>query len=107
MDAHKVIEAIAAEKDVTVWPATATPACCMTGQPAVPPLDGVMKIWNPKAWLRGAEAVIVGASIVGKPMAMLLLQAGATITICNSKTRDLAAQTPAPTCWSWRPASRA
>ena len=44
--------------------------------------------------LRGAEAVIVGASnIVGKPMAMLLLQAGATITICNSKTRDLAAQT--------------
>ena len=45
--------------------------------------------------LRGAEAVIVGASnIVGKPMAMLLLQAGATITICNSKTRDLAAQTP-------------
>jgi methylenetetrahydrofolate dehydrogenase (NADP+)/methenyltetrahydrofolate cyclohydrolase len=44
--------------------------------------------------LRGAEAVIVGASnIVGKPMAMLLLAAGATITICNSKTRDLAAQT--------------
>ena len=36
----------------------------------------------------------MGASnIVGKPMAMLLLQAGATITICNSKTRDLAAQT--------------
>ncbi|MBN4678483.1 bifunctional methylenetetrahydrofolate dehydrogenase/methenyltetrahydrofolate cyclohydrolase, partial [Pandoraea nosoerga] len=35
-----------------------------------------------------------GASnIVGKPMAMLLLQAGATIAICNSKTRDLAAHT--------------
>ena len=44
--------------------------------------------------LRGAEAVIIGASnIVGKPMAMLLLAAGATITICNSKTRELAAQT--------------
>ncbi|SUV87594.1 bifunctional methylenetetrahydrofolate dehydrogenase/methylenetetrahydrofolate cyclohydrolase [Bordetella pertussis] len=43
--------------------------------------------------LRGAEAVIVGASnIVGKPMAMLLLAAGATVTICNSKTRDLAGQ---------------
>ena len=41
--------------------------------------------------IRGARAVIVGASnIVGKPMAMLLLQAGATVTICNSKTRDLA-----------------
>lgn len=40
--------------------------------------------------IRGAHAVIVGASnIVGKPMSMLLLQAGATITICNSKTRDL------------------
>ena len=40
--------------------------------------------------IRGAHAVIVGVSnIVGKPMSMLLLQAGATITICNSKTRDL------------------
>ena len=56
--------------------------------------------------LRGAEAVIVGASnIVGKPMAMLLLQAGATITICNSKTRDLAAQTRRADVLSWRPAS--
>src|SRR5690606_1013010 len=44
--------------------------------------------------LRGAEAVVVGASnIVGKPMAMLLLAAGATVTLCNSKTRDLGAQT--------------
>jgi methylenetetrahydrofolate dehydrogenase (NADP+)/methenyltetrahydrofolate cyclohydrolase len=44
--------------------------------------------------IRGARAVIVGASnIVGKPMAMLLLQAGATVTICNSKTRDLAHHT--------------
>jgi methylenetetrahydrofolate dehydrogenase (NADP+)/methenyltetrahydrofolate cyclohydrolase len=44
--------------------------------------------------LRGAEAVIVGASnIVGKPMAMMLLAAGATVTLCNSKTRDLAAHT--------------
>ena len=44
--------------------------------------------------LRGAEAVIVGASnLVGKPQLHLLLQAGATVTLCNSKTRDLAAQT--------------
>ena len=51
-----------------------------------------MKMLESRMALRG-EAVIVGASnIVGKPMAMLL-QAGATITICNSKTRDLAAQT--------------
>jgi methylenetetrahydrofolate dehydrogenase (NADP+)/methenyltetrahydrofolate cyclohydrolase len=40
------------------------------------------------------HAVIVGASnIVGKPAALLLLQKGATITICNSKTRDLAGHT--------------
>jgi methylenetetrahydrofolate dehydrogenase (NADP+)/methenyltetrahydrofolate cyclohydrolase len=44
--------------------------------------------------VRGANAVVVGASnIVGKPQAMLLLQAGATVTICNSKTRDLASHT--------------
>jgi methylenetetrahydrofolate dehydrogenase (NADP+)/methenyltetrahydrofolate cyclohydrolase len=42
--------------------------------------------------LRGAEAVVIGASnIVGKPQAMLLLQAGATVTLCNSKTKDLKA----------------
>src|SRR3546814_14731633 len=69
----------------------------MTGQPLVRPCTpyGVMKMLEAEGVaLRGAEAVIVGASnIVGKPMAMLLLQAGATITICNSKTRALAAQT--------------
>jgi methylenetetrahydrofolate dehydrogenase (NADP+)/methenyltetrahydrofolate cyclohydrolase len=44
--------------------------------------------------IKGARAVVVGASnIVGKPMAMLLLQAGATVTICNSKTKDLSAHT--------------
>ncbi len=43
---------------------------------------------------RGAHAVIIGRSnIVGKPMAMLLLHAGATVTICHSQTRDLAAMT--------------
>jgi len=44
--------------------------------------------------LKGAEAVIVGRSnIVGKPMAMLLLQAGCTVTVCHSQTRDLAFHT--------------
>jgi methylenetetrahydrofolate dehydrogenase (NADP+)/methenyltetrahydrofolate cyclohydrolase len=44
------------------------------------------------AHLAGAEAVVVGRSnIVGKPQALLLLQAGATVTICHSQTRDLAA----------------
>jgi methylenetetrahydrofolate dehydrogenase (NADP+)/methenyltetrahydrofolate cyclohydrolase len=44
--------------------------------------------------LRGAEAVVVGASnIVGKPLAMMLLQAGATVTLCNSKTQNLEEKT--------------
>jgi methylenetetrahydrofolate dehydrogenase (NADP+)/methenyltetrahydrofolate cyclohydrolase len=44
--------------------------------------------------LEGAEAVVVGRSnIVGKPMALMLLNAGATVTVCHSKTRDLAAAT--------------
>jgi methylenetetrahydrofolate dehydrogenase (NADP+)/methenyltetrahydrofolate cyclohydrolase len=44
--------------------------------------------------LRGKEAVVVGRSnIVGKPVALLLLQAGATVTLCHSQTQDLAAHT--------------
>ena len=44
--------------------------------------------------VQGAEAVIIGRSnIVGKPMAMLLTNAGATVTVCHSKTRDLASHT--------------
>jgi methylenetetrahydrofolate dehydrogenase (NADP+)/methenyltetrahydrofolate cyclohydrolase len=44
--------------------------------------------------LEGAEAVVVGRSqIVGKPMALLLLAANATVTICHSRTADLAAHT--------------
>jgi methylenetetrahydrofolate dehydrogenase (NADP+)/methenyltetrahydrofolate cyclohydrolase len=42
----------------------------------------------------GQHAVVVGRSnIVGKPMALLLVQKSATVTICNSRTRDLAAMT--------------
>jgi methylenetetrahydrofolate dehydrogenase (NADP+)/methenyltetrahydrofolate cyclohydrolase len=69
----------------------------MVGQPSFKPCTpyGCMKILESIDYpVRRARAVIVGASnIVGKPMAMLLLQAGATVTICNSKTRDLAHHT--------------
>ena len=96
MDAHKVIEAISAEKDVDGFHVS-NAGLLMTGQPLFRPCTpyGVMKMLESEnVSLRGAEAVIVGASnIVGKPMAMLLLAAGATVTLCNSKTRDLGAQT--------------
>jgi len=45
-----------------------------------------------KVGLRGAEAVVVGRSeLVGRPMAQLLVQRDATVTVCHSRTRDLAA----------------
>lgn len=96
LNSARVIETIAAEKDVDGFHIS-NAGLLMTGQPLFRPCTpyGVMKMLESENIpLRGAEAVIVGASnIVGKPMAMLLLAAGATVTICNSKTRDLAAQT--------------
>ncbi len=54
---------------------------------------GVMKMLEVEGvQVAGADAVVVGRSnIVGKPMAMLLTNAGATVTVCHSRTRDLAA----------------
>ncbi len=96
INAHKVLEAIALEKDVDGFHIN-NAGLLMTGQPLFRPCTpyGVMKMLEAIAYpVRGANAVIVGASnIVGKPQAMLLLQAGATVTICNSKTRDLASHT--------------
>ena len=69
----------------------------MQGQPRFIPCTpyGVMKMLeSANVPLKGAEAVIVGRSnIVGKPMAMLLMSAGCTVTVCHSQTRDLAFHT--------------
>lgn len=96
IDSHKVIEAIAPEKDVDGFH-VANAGALMTGQPLFRPCTpyGVMKMFEAyKIPLAGANAVVIGRSnIVGKPMAMLLLEQGATVTICHSKTRDLAAHT--------------
>lgn len=96
IDSHKVLEAIAPEKDVDGFH-VANAGALMTGAPLFRPCTpyGCMKMLESIQFpLRGARAVVVGASnIVGKPMAMLLLQAGATVTICNSKTRDIGAHT--------------
>jgi methylenetetrahydrofolate dehydrogenase (NADP+)/methenyltetrahydrofolate cyclohydrolase len=96
IDAHRVIEAIAPEKDVDGFH-VANAGALMTGKPLFRPCTpyGVMKMFeSERIALSGANAVVIGRSnIVGKPMAMLLLEAGATVTICHSKTRDLAAYT--------------
>lgn len=96
LDEHAVIEAISAAKDVDGFHIS-NAGLLLTGQPLFRPCTpyGVMKMLEDEGVnLRGAEAVIIGASnIVGKPMALMLQAAGATITICNSKTKDLAAHT--------------
>jgi len=96
IDAQAIIGAIAAAKDVDGFHIS-NAGGLMTGNPLFRPCTpyGVMKMLESINYpVRGANAVIVGASnIVGKPQAMLLLQAGATVTICNSKTRDLGAHT--------------
>ncbi len=96
ISAERVLESIASDKDVDGFH-IANAGALMVGAPLFKPCTpyGCMKMLESIEYpLRGARAVVIGASnIVGKPMAMLLLQAGATVTICNSKTKDLAAHT--------------
>jgi methylenetetrahydrofolate dehydrogenase (NADP+) / methenyltetrahydrofolate cyclohydrolase len=96
INSHKVIETISAAKDVDGFH-VANAGSLMTGMPQFRPCTpyGVMKMLEayqiPTA---GKNAVVIGRSnIVGKPMALLLLEAGATVTICHSKTADLAYHT--------------
>lgn len=91
-DADSVLEAIAPEKDVDGFRAENVGAL-VQGQACFIPCTpyGVMKFFEEAGVnLKGKEAVVVGRSnIVGKPMAMLLMHAGATVTVCHSQTRDL------------------
>ena len=93
-DSEAVLDAIAAEKDVDGFRAENVGAL-MQGQPCFIPCTpyGAMKFFEDAGIsLKGKEAVVVGRSnIVGKPMAMLLMHAGATVTVCHSQTRDLTA----------------
>jgi len=92
LDEAKVIEAIDPAKDVDgIHPVNA--GLLYLGRPALVPATplGVMRMLEEYGIeLTGAHAVVVGRSaIVGKPVAHLLLQANATVTICHSRTRDL------------------
>jgi methylenetetrahydrofolate dehydrogenase (NADP+) / methenyltetrahydrofolate cyclohydrolase len=96
LDAHRVIEAIAPAKDVDGF-CVASAGELMTGLPGLRPATpaGCMKmIESTGIALRGKHAVVIGRSnTVGKPMALLLLQANATVTVCHSATPDLAVHT--------------
>jgi methylenetetrahydrofolate dehydrogenase (NADP+) / methenyltetrahydrofolate cyclohydrolase len=96
LDPHAVIEAIAPAKDVDGF-STTSAGQLMTGLPGLRPATplGCMKlIESTGVPIKGKHAVVIGRSnTVGKPMALLLLQAHATVTVCHSATPDLAAHT--------------
>ncbi len=96
LNARGVIEAIAPEKDVDGF-SYQNVGALVVSEPAFYPCTpvGVMKLLEHEGIApEGKHAVVVGRSnIVGKPMALLLLHAGATVTVCHSKTADLAAMT--------------
>ena len=96
IDEHRVIEAIAQDKDADGFHVRNV-GLLVTGRPLFRPCTpyGVMKMLeHAGAALDGAEAVVIGRSnIVGKPQALMLLAAGATVTVCHSRTRDLAEHT--------------
>ena len=89
---HRVIEAIATSKDVDGY-STLSAGELMTGLPGFRPCTpyGCMKlIESTGIALRGKHAVVIGRSnTVGKPMALLLLQANASVTVCHSQTADI------------------
>lgn len=96
LDEKKVIEAIAPDKDVDAFHPVNT-GRIMTGDYGFLPCTpaGIMEILKYyDISVSGKKCVVIGRSnIVGKPMAMLLINAGGTVTVCNSKTRDLPAET--------------
>ena len=96
LDESAALAAIAPEKDVDGFHIY-NAGRLLTGQRGVTactPKGAMTMIRSTGVPLEGLEAVIVGRSnIVGKPLAMLLLQANCTVTICHSRTRDLAAHT--------------
>jgi len=96
VDANRVLAAVSPAKDVDGFHAVNLGALLLGRSGFVPGTPaGVMRLLaHAGVALAGKNATIVGRStIVGKPLALLLLQKDATVTICHSKTRDLAAVT--------------
>ncbi|MFM2186921.1 MAG: bifunctional methylenetetrahydrofolate dehydrogenase/methenyltetrahydrofolate cyclohydrolase FolD [Burkholderiaceae bacterium] len=92
IDAHRVIEAINPAKDVDGY-SVLSAGQTLTGLPGLRPCTpfGCMKLIESTGQsIQGHHAVVIGRSnTVGKPMALLLLQANATVTVCHSATPDI------------------
>ncbi len=96
VDTKRLLEAVDPAKDVDGFHPVNV-GRLQSGQPGLQPCTpaGVMEMLRRRGIsVAGKNAVVVGRSdIVGKPMAMLLLNASATVTVCHSKTEELASFT--------------
>jgi methylenetetrahydrofolate dehydrogenase (NADP+)/methenyltetrahydrofolate cyclohydrolase len=96
VETHTVLERIPVDKDGDGFHRYNVAGLVM-GQNVFPPCtpDGVLRLLDDAGIeVAGANVVVVGASnVVGKPMALMALQRGATVTVCHAQTRDLAEHT--------------
>jgi len=94
LDAERVMAELRADKDADGFH-TVNAGLLATGKPGIRPCTpvGCLRLLDSGGIpLSGANAVVIGRSnIVGKPVALLLLERGATVTICHSKTKELPA----------------
>ena len=93
VDPHRILQSIAIEKDVDGFNWCNLGALVDGESRLAPctPLAVMRMLDHAKVKIEGAHAVVIGrSSIVGKPLALLLILRGATVTVCNSKTPDLA-----------------
>jgi len=92
LNAERILQSITADKDVDGFNWTNLGAM-VAGHTLLAPCTplGVMTMLDREGIaLEGSNAVVIGRSvIVGKPLALMLIARGATVTVCNSKTRDL------------------
>lgn len=92
INAERVLGLIPVNKDVDGFSAENIGKLCLNGKSLVACTPfGIMKMLESEnIELKGKKAVVIGRSnIVGKPMAMLLLNADATVTVCHSKTKNI------------------
>jgi methylenetetrahydrofolate dehydrogenase (NADP+)/methenyltetrahydrofolate cyclohydrolase len=96
LDVQRILQSISIDKDVDGFNWTNLGAI-VDGHPRLAPCTplGVMSMLERAGIaIEGRHAVVIGrSSIVGKPLALMLIARGATVTVCNSKTPDLAAFT--------------
>jgi methylenetetrahydrofolate dehydrogenase (NADP+)/methenyltetrahydrofolate cyclohydrolase len=96
LDASRITQAIAPAKDVDglTWASLGALAAGRPGFEPCTPKGVIALLQHAGVSLEGSHAVVVGRSaIVGRPLALMLISFGATVTVCHTRTRDLAEHT--------------